>query len=79
MYDSTLQKRKEWRIKAAEKQAVVPKYFEISPYQAYIVCGKCSTTFNRNLIPNVNEPTFVCPSKKCQAKNWLPITYQLNL
>ncbi len=78
MLGPTSGKRKEWRRKAAKKRAVVPNYFEISPYQAYIVCGKCKSSFNRNLVPNVNEPTFVCPSNYCQAKNWLPITYKLD-
>lgn len=72
------QQRQVWRRKAAARKAVVPKYFEVTPYTALIVCGKCKRTFQRNLIPNVNEPTFMCPELACKARNWLPVTYKLN-
>ncbi|MFQ5648580.1 MAG: hypothetical protein ACE5IY_01440 [bacterium] len=77
MFGPSAHKRRSWQRKAADKNAVVPRYFEVSPYNVLIVCGKCTQKFQRNLIPNVNEPVFVCPSRSCQTRNWVPVTYKL--
>jgi hypothetical protein len=69
----------EWRRRAAAKEAIVPSYFEVFPERVIIVCGGCREEFRRNLVPNVQEPTFVCPNEKCRARNWIPIRYQLTL
>lgn len=66
-----------WRKQAASKKAIVPAYFEVTPNSVLIVCGKCRSVFQRNLVPNVNYPTFVCPSKNCRARNWVPVRYDL--
>jgi len=70
-------KRREWQRRAARKHAVVPRYFEVTPTYAVIHCGKCTVVFQRNLIMNVNEPTFICPNPACKARNWLPVRYQM--
>lgn len=77
MIRANRQKRLEWQRRAARKGGIVPFYFEVTPTFALIYCGKCRTPFQRNLISNVNEPTFACPNPSCRAKNWLPITYNL--
>ncbi len=70
-------KRKEWELRAAQKNAIVPYYFEVSPEVVFFICGKCKTKIQRNLIPHIDEPTFVCPNKSCKAKNWVPVKYNL--
>jgi hypothetical protein len=68
----------EWRNRAAKKNAIVPKYFEVFPNRVILVCGACETRFVRNLVPSVNEPTFVCPKPGCQNKNWVPVRYEVS-
>ncbi len=75
--DGFSERRAVWRRKAAKKNAIVPAYFEVTPRAALIVCGKCGKRFRRNLVPHVDEPTFVCPDPGCRARNWLPVTYDL--
>ncbi len=77
MADSRSRNLKRWRKQAAQQNAIVPVYFEVTPHTALIVCGKCRCEFQRNLIPHVNDPTFVCPKKSCRAKNWVPVRYDL--
>ena len=70
-------KMAEWQERAAKKEAIVPYYFEVFPTKVQIVCGCCYYAFQRSLIPNLNEPTFVCPNEGCRSRNWVPITYNL--
>ena len=71
------QKLAEWKKRATQKKAIVPFYFEVSPEDVFLICGNCNAEFQRKLIPNVNEPTFVCPNKTCSAKNWVPVKFKL--
>lgn len=71
------EKQKEWNVKAKLKNAIVPEFFEVFPNKVHIICGKCGCSFRRSLIMNVDDPTFVCPNEECQAKNWVPIKYDL--
>jgi hypothetical protein len=71
------EKLAQWRAQAAEKGAIVPQSFVVTPQQAEIICGNCGTKFVRNLILNLNNPTFVCPNESCGKKNWVPILYKL--
>ena len=64
-------------MRAARKDAIVPEYFEVFPNKVIIVCGNCHATFHRSLIPNLDEPTFVCPEEDCRARNWVPVKYDL--
>jgi hypothetical protein len=70
--------RARWELQAAAKDAIVPEYFEVFPDHVIIVCGCCGKKFQRNLIPNVNEPTFVCPEEACAKKNWVPVRFKLH-
>ena len=72
-------KLREWQLKAAEKDAVVPAFFEVFPQRVFIRCGKCGAEFRRNLVPNVNEPVFACPNEECLARNWVPLRYRRRL
>ena len=70
-----INKKLEWERKAQVKQAIVPYYFEVYPNKVEIVCGNCKHQYSRNLIVNIDEPTFVCP--ECGVKNWIPLRYDL--
>lgn len=67
---------KVWQNKAAQRGAIVPQFFEVFPDRAIIVCGNCGRKFIRNLVPNLNDPIFVCPEAACKCKNWLPVTFE---
>lgn len=70
------EKKVEWQKRAAAKDAIVPVYFEVFPDKVIIDCGQCEGRFLRNLVPNVNDPTFICPVETCKARNWVPIRYK---
>lgn len=69
--------KREWERRATAKDAIVPEYWEVFPTHVLIVCGSCHVEFKRNLVLNVNDPTFVCPNEGCRRKNFVPITYDL--
>ena len=71
------EKKVEWQRRAAQKDAIVPDYFEVFPTRVIIVCGSCRRRFVRNLVPSVNEPTFVCPESSCGKRNWVPVRFEL--
>lgn len=71
------EKMAEWKRKAQEKGAVVPRDFEVFPTKVTLSCGNCGTAFVRNLVPYVNEPVFACPNGTCQTKNWVPVRYEM--
>ncbi len=73
MTEPTPEKKAEWLIRAALKNAIVPEYFEVFPNKVIIVCGECRHRYVRNLIPSFDEPVFVCP--ECKERNWVPIRY----
>ena len=73
----TPEKLAEWRERAARKQAIVPRYFEVFPTHVVLECGECGAAFQRNLVLNLEEPYFVCPNQSCRARNWVPVYYDL--
>lgn len=75
MSEPTPEKRAEWKARAAQKEAIVPHYFEVSVSRVEITCGECRHEFRRTLLMNFDEPTFICP--QCRAKNWVPVTFDL--
>ena len=77
MSNPSPEKLAEWKERASIKGAIVPSYFEVSSRTAILVCGNCGTRYQRNLVPRVDEPTFVCPNESCRAKNWVPLRYNL--
>ncbi|MCB0321763.1 MAG: hypothetical protein KDD60_12625, partial [Bdellovibrionales bacterium] len=76
MKQPTKEKREEWELRASKKQAIVPYYFEVFPSKVHLICGHCQFEFHRNLVPNLDEPTFVCPNENCKARNWIPLRYE---
>jgi len=68
-------KRKEWQARAARKSAIVPYYFEVFVNKVIIQCGACGTEYRRNLIPEIDEPVFVCPNANCRSRNWVPVKF----
>ncbi|MCI5064217.1 hypothetical protein MRY87_00675 [bacterium] len=79
MKQPTPEKRREWEHRAAQKNAIVPYYFEVFPQKVIILCGECHVKYQRPLIPNLDEPTFVCPNTECRARNWIPVRYNVKL
>ena len=77
MSEPSQRKKAEWRRRAAEKDAIVPYFFEVFAQKVIIECGNCEHRFQRPLIPNLDEPTFVCPVDACKARNWVPVTFDL--
>jgi hypothetical protein len=69
------EKLAEWQILAKQKDAVVPHFFEVFPNRVKLNCGRCKTTFIRNLIYGRSEPTFTCPNDSCGVKNWVPVRF----
>ena len=70
------EKRAEWRARAAKKNAIVPRNFEVSQRGATLECGKCGHSYHRRLRFGINEPVLVCPQDNCKARNWLPVRYE---
>jgi hypothetical protein len=77
MSDPSPEKLAEWRAKASKKQAIVPAYFVVYPTKVELTCGRCKTEFVRNLIPNRDEPVFICPNESCKSRNWVPVVFDL--
>ncbi len=71
------EKKREWDIRARQKDAIVPEFFEVFPNKVHITCGNCGCNFKRPLIMNLDEPTFICPNEECRAKNWIPLKYDI--
>ena len=73
----TPEKIAEWRERAAKKNAIVPADFLVYADHVVLQCGNCGTEFARNLIPNLDEPVFVCPNQACASRNWVPVKFKL--
>ena len=65
----TVEEERDWKRRAALKEALVPAYWETFATHVTIRCGNCQTRFTRNLIPNEDDPTFICPKESCRKKN----------
>ena len=69
-------KKAEWKMRASQKNAIVPKYFEVFPNRVIIECGNCGRRFVRTLIHGLDEPVFVCPNEECKERNWVPVRFE---
>lgn len=73
--EPSAEKKAEWAQRAAIKGGIVPKFFEVFPDRVKLECGSCAHSYQRPLVPNIDEPIFVCPN--CQGRNWVPIMFKL--
>ena len=62
---------REWQATAAKRKAVLPAKMGVKGRDVGIVCGSCNTAFERKLLPNRNDPVYVCPG--CGTRNYVPI------
>ena len=65
----------EWKARAQQKNAILPRSFTVSPKRIVIDCGSCGNQFGRRVVPNLSEPVFVCPKETCKARNWVPLRF----
>ena len=63
----------EWQETAARRNAILPSRISVKGRQVDIICGHCESYFARKLLPNRNDPVYVCPD--CGARNYLPIKW----
>lgn len=63
----------EWQITAAKRRAILPLQFSIQKQYVQIICGHCQTPFTRKMLPQRNDPVYVCP--QCTSRNYIPIQW----
>jgi len=63
----------EWQRTAAKRRAVLPTMLEMRGRNVLITCGSCQEVFSRALLPNRNDPVYVCPN--CQNRNYIPVEW----
>jgi DNA-directed RNA polymerase subunit RPC12/RpoP len=65
----------EWYSNAVRRNALLPVRIRVRGRYTDIVCGRqdCQHEFSRKLLPNRNDPVYVCPS--CGSRNYLPIEW----
>lgn len=64
---------REWQETAAKRKAILPLKMGVKGRNVTIICGQCSHTYERKLLPNRNDPVFVCPN--CGERNYVPIQW----
>jgi DNA-directed RNA polymerase subunit RPC12/RpoP len=63
----------EWARTAAKRHAILPESIQIKGLYITVLCGHCSTQFTRKLLPNRNDPVYVCPA--CNSRNYVPVEW----
>jgi len=63
----------EWAATAAKRKAILPFQFRMKIPYIHIVCGHCQEDFTRKLLPQRNDPVYVCPN--CSSRNYVPIQW----
>lgn len=63
----------EWSQIAERRKAILPVSVHIRGKFIGIVCGACQTNFDRKLLPNRNDPVYVCPD--CNERNYVPVEW----
>jgi hypothetical protein len=65
----------EWYHNAVRRNAILPMRIRIRGRYTDIVCGRpdCQHEFTRKLLPNRNDPVYVCPV--CGSRNYLPVEW----
>ena len=65
----------EWYQNAARRNAILPARIEVRGHYVNISCSlpACQHTFKRKLLPQRNDPVYVCP--QCQSRIYVPIEW----
>lgn len=65
----------EWYQTAIRRNAILPVRIQIRARHVTIICGMegCHHEYIRKLLPNRNDPVFVCPV--CGSRNYVPIEW----
>lgn len=63
----------QWRAIAEKRKAILPNSVEMRGRWIAITCGYCSSRFERKLLPQRNDPVYVCP--QCQSRNYIPVEW----
>lgn len=63
----------EWQMNAIQRKAILPMRIEIKGKYCTIICGhdECQHSFTRKLLPQRNDPVYVCP--QCKSRVYVPI------
>ncbi len=65
----------EWRITAQQRNAILPNRIEMRGRYVKIFCSiqECQEQFTRKLLPQRNDPVYVCP--KCRSRIYIPVEW----
>lgn len=65
----------EWQMNALQRKAILPIRIEIKARYCTMVCSleRCGHIFTRKLLPQRNDPVFVCPG--CGSRIYVPIDW----
>lgn len=63
----------EWQRNATRRRAILPRNIQVQGRDISLICGNCDCSFTRKLLPNRNDPVFVCP--QCKVRNYAPIEW----
>jgi DNA-directed RNA polymerase subunit RPC12/RpoP len=65
----------EWQINAQNRRAILPIRIEIKGRYCTMLCsqGNCGQSFTRKLLPQRNDPVFVCPG--CNSRIYVPVEW----
>ena len=64
---------REWQATAAKRKAILPAKMGVKGRNIAIMCGRCNHGYERKLLPNRNDPVYVCPN--CGTRNYVPIQW----
>ena len=64
---------REWQANAEQRRAILPSQFGIRGHYVQLICGHCKGDFTRKMLPQRNDPVYVCP--KCNSRNYVPIQW----
>lgn len=65
----------EWYHTARNRNAILPMSIHVKGRYVTIVCGieQCQESFTRKLLPNRNDPVYVCP--RCGSRVYVPVEW----
>ena len=65
----------EWYQTATSRNSILPMRIHIKARYVTVVCGidECQKEFTRKLLPNRNDPVYVCPN--CGVRNYVPVEW----
>ena len=65
----------EWQITAQNRRAILPLRIEIKGRYCTMYCSfpECGEVFTRKLLPQRNDPIYVCP--KCKSRVYVPVEW----